>query len=269
MRSQLSQTFYQTSAAYAPAPGGGGDAAQTTAFIAAADGVSSLSTNYRAAYKVLINGLFADGTLQKMDLFYVFKAPNQGTAAINIVTPASFGITAINSAPFTANVGWDAVTSGGKYLSTGYNPTSNTINFSTTSAHIGVYVSVGTGSAGAAMGADSFLDIYPDIGGDTYFRIEDNPATGPIATEINRNGYWVGNRSGSSGREAYKNATPLGPYTGTLTNSTLTNATVLIGNDSFGATDQTITAAHLGGSLTSGDVTAIKGRLDTFFAAVP
>src|SRR5882672_2331491 len=111
------------------------DAPQTTAFLARTSGLSGTET---AAYKVLINGLVADGVFSLLDALYIFATNTTTTANLNLIS-TSFGLTGATPPTFTVDQGY---TGNGttQFLDTGYVSSTAGLNLTQNNASIGTYL---------------------------------------------------------------------------------------------------------------------------------
>jgi hypothetical protein len=118
---------------FTPICGGTCDPAAVTLF-------NAMSTNPSPARQILINNaivsLKAAGIWSECDLLYVLAAADSQAASLNWVNPAgSFNLTSTNSPSFTADMGYagDGSTS---YLSTGWAPSTNGVNYTQNNASL-------------------------------------------------------------------------------------------------------------------------------------
>src|SRR5882672_3340849 len=130
------------------------DAPQTTAFLARTSGLSGTET---AAYKVLINGLVADGVFSLLDALYILATNTTTTANLNLIS-TSFGLTQTGSVTFSADHGYNGDGSTG-FLSTGFTPNVGGTQLTQNSASLGVYVLTNRTTASVNM-----TDIGTHIG---------------------------------------------------------------------------------------------------------
>jgi hypothetical protein len=92
-------------------------------------------------------------------------------------------------------------------------------------------------------------------------------AANVVGTDANSAGHWVINRSGASALELYRNASSIA--TGTTASIALVNENLYIckGAGDVSQGDR-IAAAHVGASLTSGNMTDLYDALETYMTAV-
>ncbi len=225
----------------------------------------------QALYAACIDALVAGGVWTKLDALYLLAAANAPTALTNLRS-SSFSATATNNPTFTANQGYagDGATS---LVDTNFNPTTASAPFYVQdSAHISAWVR--TSRAGAAMSdmgnasgttGTNIIPFFTD--NSAYLRVNDNAEAEGFAVAAS-NGYWLGNRSSSTARQGYLNAVSVGTYLSN-TSKTPINSNMVLGHGggSGFSTDQ-ISAASIGGSLTSGQVTTLYNALNTYLTAV-
>ena len=224
----------------------------------------SVSSGRRTIVDTLIKGLATDGIWTKLDRLWLFAAENSQSALIDLVglTP----VTPVNSPTFTPDVGYEGSTTP-SYLETGYNFLSNGVNYGVNSAHISVW-SAGSAAAsnytlGTSINGGLYVGVFPrlDVDNNTYIRVNDNPASGSIASSTDARGFFLGNRSSSTGREAYLNGASLGTYGSVTALSSLLNETIrfYLGKHA---------AASCGGSLTATEAANFYTRLNTYLTAL-
>jgi hypothetical protein len=110
---------------------------QSSTFLAAATGVTL--TADKQNYDTLICGLVSDG-VWNFDVLYIWAAPTQATALINLANPGTFNGTTHGTVSFAAYQGF---TGDGStfYIDSGFNPaTATTPKFVQNDAVLGVYV---------------------------------------------------------------------------------------------------------------------------------
>lgn len=242
-----------------------GDAAETTAFLARANAVTTLDATHTAAYKALINGGVADGWFQKMDLLFIGATQSEGVALLNLPSATYDASTTVF---FTADVGFDASGTFGS-VATPFNPTTAVApNYVQDSAHVSVW-SLNTGQSNvqsADMGVTTGgANLFVRYTGDTFYaRVQDQSAG---FANTNASGLFVGNRSSSTARQAYRNAVSAGTYGSTPSGAVENKAFSFVGDPSA-VSYNIVAAASVGGSLTPTDVTNYHDRLRTFLTTV-
>lgn len=247
----------------------GGDAAETTAFLARTSGLDATHIN---AYKALINGLVADGVWALLDCLYIFATQDSITACLNLIS-ASFPITVNGSPVFTADSGYKDSGGSTDYLGTAFNPTTaSSPKFVQNSAHMSLWSiddgavaspAIGNGGSGAAGESNMFLKY---IDGNFYSRINDNSSGG--TANANTQGHFIGNRSTSNDIQHYKNGSSFGTIS--QASAATINADFLILRAPGISSDAVhrIAAASIGGSLDATKASAFYTRKRTFMTAV-
>jgi hypothetical protein len=257
-----------------PGPGtphsSGGGCSQATTFLARTSLTGSDVTNYTN----LICGMVTDGLItgdlsttgcgSLFDVLYILATANATDALKNICgtnfTGNNTGLT------FTAYSGFTAVS--GQLLQTNFNPsTATSPNYTQNSAHISEWNLVNSGTTS--------IDATAGTGENTIFasgsinsRVNDNPESSGFSASDFR-GHILGNRSSSTARQLYQNAstTLIGGTTATYP-STPSQA---VNNTAFSLLslgDHTGAMASIGASLNSTQVTNFYNRLRTYMTAV-
>ncbi len=241
---------------------------------------SGLDSAHRNAYISLINGLIVLGIWQKLDLLYIFAAPNSATALQNLIKN-SFNGTANGTPSFTSYQGFTGVdASTTVYIDTGFNPSTAGGNYVQNSAHISAWSNTNAASSptgGVLLGVLSGgveTDILPRYNGSTdiYFRINDSVGSASSATNASSIGHYISNRSGASATQGYKNgisvATP-NASSGALANGNIfVLATDSVGVGATLGGGYQLTMASVGGNLSATDSLNFYNLLRTYMTAV-
>lgn len=256
--------------------GGGGDAAETTAFLARADAITTVGATERAAYKALINGLVTDGVFAKLDALYIFATDTSAHARLNLVQNA-YNCTSAGAPTFTADLGYTGTGFNVDNIDTNFNPsTATTPKYTQNDAHYSIWSNTAGQEQIELYGNDGTLThIFPNYGGPgTYMRINDSSASGLISSTPDGSGFYLASRTSSSNRDGYW-GTGLPPIntlgnansatSGAVTNGNLT--IFFIAGQSFPSVKQ-ITMASIGGALNSTDAGNFYSRLRTYMTAV-
>jgi len=240
-----------------------------------------LSGSDAVNYHNLLDGLVADGlmnadgTSNYLDALYVLAAPSSTVALLNLVS-GSYNLTANGSPTFVAYQGYTGGTNS-KFLNTGFVPSTAGGKFTQNSAHLSVWnntaVAVQNGEAiGALTSGSGASHIFPRFTDNkAYYRINDGSTNSAGATVTDGIGFYLASRSGSSAQAGYKNATDQGITAVSSLGLTSTNIYILTSNTNgtaVGAFSGQISAASIGGSLNSTQVTALYNRLATYRTAV-
>ena len=163
---------------------------QSSTFLAAATGVTLIADKQN--YDTLICGLVSDG-VWNFDALYIWAAPTQATALINLANPGTFNATANGTVSFTAYQGF---TGDGStfYIDSGFNPsTAVTPNFVQNSATVGAYI-----LTSRATGTNMW-DIGCSVGGCTSGTLFAPYNAGNFSSEINSASILGGANSNAQG----------------------------------------------------------------------
>lgn len=255
------------SAAFLPAFYNSINCSQATSFIARSDGLNN------SAYTTAICGLVASGTFQKLDALWIFGTNSQTNANLNLVS-TSFPITVNGTMIFGPGVGYVGDGSSG-YLSTGYTPSTNGVNFTQNSGSMGllvqnprrVYQYNGTPIfAGIGEANDLIYPLYTDGAAHVSLNSTNSALTSTNSLANGTNGLWIANRTSSTALTLYNNGTAI--VSSSQTSTGLSSSPVLIGATTGPAhySLDTFGAAFIGSGLTSGDITALQTYLAPFFS---
>jgi hypothetical protein len=233
----------------------------TVTLDSAADAViSAFTTEPSVERKLAINDLVVrlKGTTiwAKLDALYLLAAHESAAALINWKNPGTFNMTAGGAPTFTADSGYttDGVDD---YLSTNFNPATAGGSFAQNSACFGIWSGTSAGSnsskAGWYDGTDGITINPHTTGNEMQVRINQGTvlqsAFGSVTDGV---GLYVGNRSGASAVQAYRNGASI--TTATTASTALNSAAIRLGGitaSSFAAL--TFRAAVIGGSLSSSE----------------
>lgn len=258
--------YVQTNGWYRPKPagGGGGDAAETTAFLARTSGLDATHTN---AYKAMINGLVADAVFSKLDALWVTATADATTAGLNLKS-SSFTLTN-NSATFTADAGYGGNGSS-QYVNTNFNLSTNGVNFTQNAASLFAWSTKAGLDNGYCIGQVSpgfFTNCIQaeNFGAATSMLINGGAAAG--AAVADGFGLFTGVRTSSSSVSAYRNAA-LNNTNAASTSAAPASANVAFLQDTGTFFGGGIAAAGIGGALTATDVSNLYARLHTFLNTV-
>lgn len=234
---------------------------------------SVIDTTHKALYANLIDELVAGGVWSRGDVLGV-AAPDGTALRQNLIKAAHTAVLVNNPVitPFRGVAG----NGSNSYLRTQFNPATQGVNFTQDSASIGVWnrtVRAGAGNAlmGAANGSTQNLTIFPlwppSI---TFARVNNNEDAGIAGT--GSSGWLVGNRSGPTAREAYRNGVSLGSYPVSASSAPI-NQVVFVGGVNLNgspillSTDQ-VAAWWIGGSLNAAEQATLYSALNTYMVAI-
>lgn len=256
----------------------GGDAPQTTAFLARTSGLDATHTN---AYKALINGLVADGVWAKLDALWIPATQDQTTAKLNLVS-ASFALVENGTPTWTVDRGYTGNQST-MFLNTQYTPSTSGTNFLQNSANVGVGVSSARNTAtffndaGATNAAQtSAIQLLPfsnQLGtGVVFFVNEATDYTKTYAAGGAYQGMWNVSRTGASTTALFKNGSAFGTPTNTTSTALVALPLWLLTTNNngsqLGSSDDQVRTAWVGGGFSATDASNMSSRVNTFLTAV-
>jgi hypothetical protein len=253
--------------------GGSGSCSQSSAFFARA---GTLDTTHHNAYDTMICGLVTDGVWSAFDAFYVLGTDTASNANLNLVS-SSFALTPHGSPTFTANSGYNGADGSTTiYLDTGFNPSTVSGNYTLNTAHFMVWsCSVGAATANAIGGVDDNTEVTQIVpwftDGQSYVYANSSAGSAVFfSASSSAKGSFVVSRA-TNAVAGYRNGTLLSTGTFTPVGLPVGNVYLLAknasGSASAGSAD-IVSAASLGGTLSSGQVTAIQSRIGAFQIAV-
>lgn len=195
----------------AASAGGGAFESETDTLLAAFSG--SYDSARQTAINTLIKALKDDGIWAKLDVLRI-AGLNEADSLINWKSPGTWNSTAVNSPSFVADRGFTSSSSGTRYINTNFIPSTAGGNFSTNSAHLGVYSRTNVARFGYDLGvsqnsparASSLLSRFTD--GNCYHRI--NTAIEPPDPVANSQGFFVTSRTTSTLTTLYQNGSSVG-----------------------------------------------------------
>lgn len=253
------------------AAGGGGGCSQATTFLARTSLAGSDVTNYTN----LICGMVTDGLItgdlsttgcgSLFDVLYIFATHDATNALFNICGSSFTGNP--TGLAFTAYSGFTATS--GQNFQTSFNPsTATSPNYTQNSAHLSVWNLVNSGTTSGDIIAGPGGENIIFAAGSIFARINDNPESSGFTASDFR-GHVFGNRSSSTARQLYQNAstTLIG---GTVATYPSTPSQAVLNNDfnMLGLGDHTAAMASIGASLNSMQETNFYNRLRTYMTAV-
>lgn len=251
------------------------DAATTAWAAAVVTAGGTVSGARKTLVDNLIVGLKADGVWSLLDRLWLFAAENTQSALVDLVVLD--GASATNSPTFTTDRGY-ACNGSTSYINTTYNVTTDKVNYSANSAHIGIWDNTSRGVDGTIAfgfydGGSNLTDFYPYYwGGTNGPLVRFNFVAGVNIASSSSQGFVLNQQISSTTEEMYYNGSSLG--TGG------SSAAIVAGNLPFfvggrndngtmagGTTDQ-ISMVSFGGKLTSTQAANYYTRLRTYMTAV-
>lgn len=256
--------------------GGGGDAAETTAFLSyVAGNGTTLDATHINAYKALINGLVSDGIFAKLDGLHVTATQDLATARLNIIAPGTFDLANVNPVDPPTFVADRGISIGlGEPQSTQYTPSTSGGKYALNSATIMVWSNTtgdtSGGEFGTVVGSQSCFLTNSSVTG-TQSWVNQSGGSGSTENISNGAGMYLSSRTASNNVNNYWGAS------GTLTTlssssaastSLPTSALRVIGVDGYSNTNKQVSADAWGEALTGTDVANLYSLLQSYMTAV-
>lgn len=238
---------------------------------------SGLDAAHVAAYTALIKGLIVDGIWSKLDVLYIYATQDSTTALLNLVQNVYNGV-ANGSPTFTADRGFTGTAgSTTKYINTGFAANlAIGAKYTNNSGHISAWSVTDIGSSSnAIMGIDytsSEVDIYPDISGTAYFRVNSTAIAGQSGRTTS-NGHYLANRSDSTHIQGYVDGSSIFTNNSVAASGLLNEPIYVLGVRNAAVASQTgggfqVAMASIGASFSANEVAAFQGHLRTFMTTV-
>lgn len=251
---------------------------QSSTFLAAAAGV--ILTADKTNYDTLICGLVSDG-VWTFDALYIWAAPDQTTALINLANPGTFNGTTNGTVSFAAYQGF---TGDGStfYINSGFNPsTAVSPNFVQNSATVGVYILTSRASAanvwnvGCSVGACASGTLFSPLtnGAANLYLNSASPIGGGAQT--NAQGAWNGTRTDATDVTIWLNSEKVSPVTqGVAVSVSPPNVNIIFFgfNTGFGFVTDQMAAGWIGagvGNAAAGvNSCKVNNRINTYMATL-
>lgn len=207
---------------------------------------------------------------QKLDVLWVLRAPNQTMAVVNWKNPGTFTLTEVNSPTFDKG----GYTSNGttSYLNTGWNASTNGVNYTLNDCAFGTYANGGSDAAAntlqvGARSAGFANQIWLRAWVATVFASAVNTDNDITVTSTTQFGFNVCQRTSSTANEIFRNGVSVG--TGSLASTAIPNANMFIcaGNDSSAVemlSTVRISLAWFGASLTASQHAGFSAAWDAY-----
>lgn len=202
-----------------------------------------------------------------LDGLYLFAAHDNQAARLNWVANA-YNCTDFSSPlPFTIDRGFQ-MGSGGYCLDTNFNPTTaSSPHFVQNSGHMSFWSRTDgqddDGDAGYLGGGSNVIIRARSTSDLAAFGINSGTET---ASNTDGRGHFLANRSGSNAHQGYINGSLAA--SGTTSSTAPTNVNFSFGRRQSGYSSRQFMAGSFGGSLTSGQVTALYNALSYYKSAV-
>lgn len=239
--------------------------AATTAWVAAVvTNGGTVSGGRQTQVDNLIVGLKADGVWAKLDNLWLYAAENQ-PSALTSLTSGNLLSTVMGSPPFTVDQGYTGISGGSNNIATGFDAGVGTPLYTVNDAHYSVWcmTDIAPPSGGQILnaGGGGVTGLYLTFSGDgnVYARIQDLSASGSLGPPSSRIGHWLVNRTSSSLSAAYQNGVLYGSPNAAVG---ALPATFFVLSDN----PNQASAASIGASLTTGQITSFYNRLATYLS---
>lgn len=226
------------------------------------------TANRKTLYNNLIVGLKADGVWAKLDWLAILAAETAQAGRLNLKNPAKSWST-INSPVFTADRGYQGDGTSA-HLDMGEPFGFSGALYVQNDAHIMVAANDGgstttrsphIGNVGTARSAINVLGV---AGNNTY-QINASVGTAYVGSAV-ASGIRMATRASSASSSAYTNGSVMDSSASTSGTLSTTNGALLRSQSTY--SDDRVSAAGSGSSLTAADVTAYYNRLNTFLSAI-
>lgn len=222
-----------------------------------------------ALIEALIVAIKAAGIWSKLDALWVLAAHDAQAARLNWIADG-FNLSAVNAPAFTANRGYTGNGSS-SYLDSGFNAaTAAGARFVQNSAHLGVWCATNVTASASVFGGGAVNSfVRPRVTGNKMqARVNQSASsdfgTGSIATSA---GHSIVLRTGAGGQSCYRDASLIGSDAVASAAPTSGNVIVL-GNGSTEYSTVRVAAAHLGGGLSGGEVSALYAAIAAYVTTV-
>lgn len=243
--------------------------AQSAAFLTRATGITVLQDKQR--YDALITGLVTDSLYAKLDVLYIFAAPDSTTALLNLIQN-NFNGTVVGALTFNQYVGYTG-TGATNYINTGFNPSTAAGNYSQNSGTLGLYIlnnrvtDQGYVGVGTASGAGFSFIAPQNATAVTKYSI--NTASPKNVASATARGQLIATRTGAGATALQRNGAALDTDTAAsvaIDNTNMYMFAYNTGVPSAFSLDQH-SAALIGGGLTGPEMVSLAARINTFMTA--
>jgi hypothetical protein len=240
------------------------------------DRSGTFDTTHKNAYRTLIDGLVSDSLWNSLDILYIFATDTSSNALINLKS-SSFTAAVVGAVTFTADQGFTGGTTG-KYLTTGYTPSTASGVMTQNSAHISYWTNnniadEATAVIGANNGTNYIYLSHRYTGSVAYCLV--NTATASVAgTPSAANGFLFGNRSDSFNTQEYfnGNTTAIASSAGDASTSLIDKEIYILLRNGNGtpaaATTNQVSAVTLGSTMTAANQNTLYSRIAAYRTAV-
>ena len=221
-----------------------------------------------AAQDTMVRALVAAGVWSKLDLFYVMAGHTNGggESFTNWMNPGTFDLSELDGTP-KAFVAFEGFTgSGDGRLTTGWNISTDSVNYTQDDAGVGCYVRTNILEAGFEFGnASGNTQLGTRYTGDAYYGNVNAAGGVDIINDANNDsrGFFVMNRTSSTALNLYKNASSSGSSIKTSTALSAQDIHLCGYTTSLFSTKQ-LSVFFIGASLNGTEITAFTNAVEAY-----
>lgn len=221
------------------------------------------SSAQKAIYGAVIAGLKGFSLWSKLDTLYGLASHDAQAARLNLKSPGTFDLTAVNSPTFTAKSGY-AGNGTNAYLDSNFDPTTaSSPNLTQNSVSIFAWSLKSGQDAGGILGDVSGATryyIYPRYTDDTTYALVSGVDMTPTTTD--GSGFWHAVRTAANATELYKNGASVA--TGASASAAPVSTTIAIHRNTTDYFAGGCALAGFGGQMSSTDAQALNGFAGQF-----
>lgn len=233
----------------------------------------AFTTPPTAERKVIIDtavlALVAGGVWDELDALYMLAAADSQAALVNWKNPGTFDAVASGGPTFTADRGFTGDATDAQ-LDAGFNPTTAASpHFTQNSASMAAWALTDAADNKPIIGNatdQTGTNIYPNFAGDAFLRLNDATEAEGFAV-AGGTGFFLANRSTSTGRQGYRNGASLGAYASNTSKAVL-NEDMKILRQGTKFSGAQVAAASFGGSLDATQQLAFYNAMLAYMQAV-
>jgi hypothetical protein len=234
---------------------------------AVSNGITQPSSTVLAAMDTFIRARIADGSWDLIDRLWIPALNNSGLSAFGYLNHKSAGVDSL-SPQSSPTYGAGGVKGNGttSYFDTGFNPSTDGVNYALNSASFGCWVRTapvtGFRIFGTLTGGENDL-IYVDALNIHKINTTANLTGGSVT--MTGLGYKAMNRTSSSAVQVYNGATKSDR---TAASTALANANFCIDRTTSGFSDTEVSMAYVGASLSQAQHDNIRNDFQTYLTAI-
>lgn len=212
------------------------------------------------------------GVWDKMDILYMTAAHDAQAARLNWKNPNTFALTAVNSPTFTADQGYagNGTTS---YLSSGWIPGTNGVQFALNSSHLGIWCRTNAAENTVITGAgNDSISPRNTAGNVAGIRLQNSTAKTSSIGDTNT-GHKLALRDESTTVDFYSNGVAIDVALASNSSSGLSTEEIFIGGRNVTGTltapsARQVSAVHYGSLLTGTEIANTYTALNTYLVGV-